>query len=61
MRSKIKKIFPEEVLKYIGSICDTKRIDSAKQRLYQFKISNGNQPKWWRRKRNEATIVEISA
>ena len=32
-RSKIKSIFPEEVLKYIGSICDTKRIDSTQKKM----------------------------
>lgn len=33
MRSKIKTIFSEELLKLIGSICDTKRIDSSQQKM----------------------------
>lgn len=33
MRSKIKTLFSEELLKLIGSICDTKRVDSSQRKM----------------------------
>ena len=33
LRSKIKNLFPEEVIKLMGSICDTRRIDSAHTKM----------------------------